>query len=174
MNGIALHRRSFTSLDPQPCWLLRDFYVQASGVSVTLPAAGYDYSSDWPLLLAGLSPAGMAASLAAPEVYPQRRSRASWTTASGCRRGKRMHRQRAGRRATRSDDPANGLRHGRAARRRGLWPVPEVHRLGFRAAERTGPGELCRWRRSDRTPPRCCSRRRGWAVSSRWDQSFVQ
>jgi hypothetical protein len=23
------------------------FYIQASGVSVTLPAAGYDYNSDW-------------------------------------------------------------------------------------------------------------------------------
>jgi hypothetical protein len=34
-------------------------------VSVTLPAAGYDYNSDWTLLLAGLSPAGMTASLAA-------------------------------------------------------------------------------------------------------------
>ena len=29
--------------------------------------AGYDYNSDWTPLLAGLSPAGMAASLAAPE-----------------------------------------------------------------------------------------------------------
>jgi hypothetical protein len=41
------------------------FYFQASGVSVTLPAAGYDYNSDWTLLLAGLPPAGMTASLAA-------------------------------------------------------------------------------------------------------------
>ena len=32
---------------------------------VILPAAGYDYNSDWTPLLAGLSPAGMAASLAA-------------------------------------------------------------------------------------------------------------
>src|SRR5437016_1924015 len=31
--------------------------------------AGYDYNSDWTPLLAGLSPAGMAASLAAPEPY---------------------------------------------------------------------------------------------------------
>src|SRR4051794_21224309 len=43
------------------------FYIQASGGSVTLPAAGYDYNSDWTPLLAGLSPAGMAASLAAPD-----------------------------------------------------------------------------------------------------------
>src|SRR3954467_11873137 len=42
------------------------FYIQASGGSVALPAAGYDYNSDWTPLLAGLSPAGMAASLAAP------------------------------------------------------------------------------------------------------------
>ena len=41
------------------------FYIQASGGSVALPAAGYDYNSDWTPLLAGLSPAGMAASLAA-------------------------------------------------------------------------------------------------------------
>src|SRR5215813_2599767 len=31
------------------------------------PVAGYDYNSDWTPLLAGLSPAGMAASLAAPD-----------------------------------------------------------------------------------------------------------
>ena len=43
------------------------FYIQASGGSVTLPAAGYHYNSHWTPLLAGLSPAGMAASLAAPE-----------------------------------------------------------------------------------------------------------
>ena len=41
------------------------FYIRASSGSVTLPAAGYDYNSDWTPLLAGLSPAGMAASLAA-------------------------------------------------------------------------------------------------------------
>src|SRR6195256_2575925 len=40
--------------------------------------AGYDYNSDWTPLLAGLSPAGMAASLAAPDpdlslsTYPAR------------------------------------------------------------------------------------------------------
>src|SRR3954451_11332499 len=43
------------------------FYIQASDGSVTLPVAGYDYNSLWTPLLAGLSPAGMAASLAAPD-----------------------------------------------------------------------------------------------------------
>src|SRR5262249_59413659 len=41
------------------------FYFQAFDGSVTLPVAGYDYNSVWTPLLAGLSPAGMAASLAA-------------------------------------------------------------------------------------------------------------
>ena len=45
------------------------FYVQASNGSVALPVAGYDYNSDWTPLLAGLSPARMAASLAAPDPY---------------------------------------------------------------------------------------------------------
>ena len=45
------------------------FYFQASNGSVALPVAGYDYNSDWTPLLAGLSPAGMAASLAAPDPY---------------------------------------------------------------------------------------------------------
>ena len=53
--------------DPTSFLTVGDFYIQASGVSVTLPAAGYDYSSDWTPLLAGLSPARMAASLAAPD-----------------------------------------------------------------------------------------------------------
>jgi len=43
------------------------FYFQAFNGSVALPVAGYDYNSDWTPLLAGLSPAGMAASLAAPD-----------------------------------------------------------------------------------------------------------
>src|SRR4029453_16788421 len=43
----------------------RGFYFQAFNGSVVLPVAGYDYNSDWTPLLAGLSPAGMAASLAA-------------------------------------------------------------------------------------------------------------
>src|SRR4051794_37341148 len=47
-------------------WPTGGFYIQASDGSVTLPAAGYDYNSNWTPLLAGLSPAGMAASLAAP------------------------------------------------------------------------------------------------------------
>src|SRR5262249_53721128 len=45
------------------------FYFQASNGSVALPVAGYNYNSDWTPLLAGLSPARMAASLAAPEPY---------------------------------------------------------------------------------------------------------
>src|SRR3974377_500938 len=45
------------------------FYFQASNGSVALPVAGYDYNSDWTPLLAGLSPARMAASLAAPDPY---------------------------------------------------------------------------------------------------------
>jgi hypothetical protein len=44
---------------------LGDFYFQAFDGSVSLPAAGYNYNSDWTPLLAGFSPAGMAASLAA-------------------------------------------------------------------------------------------------------------
>src|SRR6185312_12121700 len=47
------------------------FYIQASSGSVALPAAGYDYNSDWTPLLAGLSPAGMGASLAAPNLTSQ-------------------------------------------------------------------------------------------------------
>jgi hypothetical protein len=41
------------------------FYFQAFDKSVALPVAGYNYNSDWTPLLTGLSPAGMAASLAA-------------------------------------------------------------------------------------------------------------
>src|SRR5215471_8451225 len=41
------------------------FYFQAFDGSVTLPVAGYNYNSVWTPLLAGLPPAGMAASLAA-------------------------------------------------------------------------------------------------------------
>jgi hypothetical protein len=51
--------------DPTSFPAVGDFYVQASGSSVTLPAAGYDYSSGWTPLLAGLAPAGTTASLAA-------------------------------------------------------------------------------------------------------------
>jgi hypothetical protein len=47
---------------------LGDFYFQASDGSVTLPVAGYNYNSDWTPLLAGLSPAGMAASFAARSI----------------------------------------------------------------------------------------------------------
>src|SRR5215470_9989138 len=49
------------------CSAPEGFYFQASNGSVALPVAGYDYNSDWTPLLAGLSPAKMAASLAAPE-----------------------------------------------------------------------------------------------------------
>src|SRR3954454_9504204 len=49
-------------------WSTGDFYIQASDGSVALPAAGYDYNSHWTPLLAGLSLAGMAASLAAPDL----------------------------------------------------------------------------------------------------------
>src|SRR5262249_38023299 len=41
------------------------FYFQAFDGSVTLSVAGYNYNSVWTPLLAGLPPAGMAASLAA-------------------------------------------------------------------------------------------------------------
>jgi hypothetical protein len=60
----------------RPVWLLAPLYGSDWSPSqrglllpgfqrVVLPAAGYDYNSDWTPLLAGLSPAGMAASLAA-------------------------------------------------------------------------------------------------------------
>jgi hypothetical protein len=48
-----------------------DFYVRASDGSITLPAAGYDYGGGWAPPPAGLSPAGTAASLAAPQVPGQ-------------------------------------------------------------------------------------------------------
>ena len=51
------------------CSAPEGFYFQASTGSVALPVAGYDYNSDWTPLLAGLSPAEMAASLAAPEPF---------------------------------------------------------------------------------------------------------
>src|SRR5262245_4676548 len=51
------------------CSASEGFYFQASNGSVALPVAGYDYNSDWTPLLAGLAPAGMAASLAAPDPY---------------------------------------------------------------------------------------------------------
>jgi hypothetical protein len=46
----------------------RGFYSQAFGRSVTLPAAGYHYGSNWIPLPVGLSPTGTAASLAAPPI----------------------------------------------------------------------------------------------------------
>src|SRR4051794_36719129 len=75
------------------------FYIQASGGSVALPAAGYDYNSNWTPLLAGLSPAGMAASLAAPDPAGHstpthrswsRRSSRSSAIAARCRRSQRI------------------------------------------------------------------------------------
>ena len=45
------------------------FYFQASNGLVALPVAGYDYSIDWTPMLAGLSPAGMAARLAARRFF---------------------------------------------------------------------------------------------------------
>ena len=45
-----------------------DFYFQAFDGSVSLPVAGYNYNSDWTPLLAGLPPAGMAASFAARSI----------------------------------------------------------------------------------------------------------
>ena len=43
-----------------------DFYFWASSGSVPLPASRYNYSIDWTPLLAGLAPAGTAASAAPP------------------------------------------------------------------------------------------------------------
>src|SRR5262245_25508149 len=51
--------------DPTSFPAVGDFYVQASDGSVTLPAAGYDYSSGWTPPLVGLAPTGTTASLAA-------------------------------------------------------------------------------------------------------------
>ena len=51
--------------DPTSFPAVGDFYVQASGGSVTLPAAGYDYSGGWTPPLVGLAPTGTTASLAA-------------------------------------------------------------------------------------------------------------
>jgi hypothetical protein len=53
--------------DPTGFPAVGDVYVQAFGGSVTLLAAGYDYSIDWTPMLAGLAPAGMTTSLAAPD-----------------------------------------------------------------------------------------------------------
>ena len=49
---------------PQP---QRAFTSRLPARSVTLPAAGYHYNRSWTPLLAGLTPARMAASLAAPD-----------------------------------------------------------------------------------------------------------
>src|SRR5262249_26758568 len=62
---------SLPCTDQTDCSALGSVYFQASNGSVALPVAGYDYNSDWTPLLAGLSPARMAASLAAPDPYVQ-------------------------------------------------------------------------------------------------------
>src|SRR3954451_25331720 len=79
-------------------WSTGDFYIQASDGSVALPAAGYHYNSHWTPLLAGLSPAGMAASLAAPNLGEIAHRwaleghgivlRSFWDVAAGLREGK--------------------------------------------------------------------------------------
>src|SRR4051794_32087258 len=51
---------------PEPLECKSPSQVRPGG-SVAFPAAEYDYNSNWTPLLAGLSPAGMAASLAAPD-----------------------------------------------------------------------------------------------------------
>src|ERR1700731_3008890 len=47
------------------------FYVRPPAGSVPLPAAGYDYNSDWTPLWAGRPPARMTTSRAAPTPSPQ-------------------------------------------------------------------------------------------------------
>src|SRR6476619_4084070 len=47
---------------------LRGLLLPGFNGSVSLPVAGYNYNSDWTPLLAGLSSAGMAASLAARSI----------------------------------------------------------------------------------------------------------
>src|SRR3954469_21167695 len=64
--GLSGCSPPWTDLTKFP-WPTGGFYIQASDGLVALPAAGYDYNSNWTPLLAGLSPAGMAASLAAPD-----------------------------------------------------------------------------------------------------------
>src|SRR3954469_20543436 len=85
-------------------WPTGDFYIQASGGSVALPAAGYDYNSNWTPLLAGLSPAGMAASLAAPEPHAGFQSEGGL----GCRKG-REDARRTGPAVRCSSQPDHGL-----------------------------------------------------------------
>ena len=63
----------------------RELYFQAFNGWVALPVAGYDYNSDWTPLLAELSPARMAASLAAlePDVRISRILRGAVHTTAG-------------------------------------------------------------------------------------------
>jgi hypothetical protein len=60
--------------DPTGFPAVGDFYYQASNGKVALPVAGYNYNSDWTPLLVGLTPTGMAASLAAPEFATKKHS----------------------------------------------------------------------------------------------------
>ena len=55
-----------------------DFYFWASSRSVTLPTSRYNYRSDWTPLLAGLAPAGTAASFAAPTLATKRTLLLTW------------------------------------------------------------------------------------------------
>src|SRR3954471_11549352 len=71
--GLSGCSPPWTDLTKFP-WPTGGFYIQASDGAVARPAAGYDYNSDWTPLLAGLSPAGMAASLAAPDPNQDRGS----------------------------------------------------------------------------------------------------
>ena len=73
------------------------FYFQAFDGSVTLPVAGYNYNSVWTPLLAGLPPAGMAASLAAlvrPCSGPA--SKGSWQGAPKTRSTPKPHKLNSG------------------------------------------------------------------------------
>jgi hypothetical protein len=60
------------------------FYFQASNRLVALPVAGYNYSIDWTPMLAGLSPAGMAARLAARHKHLPMRQRTWQPHRVGC------------------------------------------------------------------------------------------
>ncbi len=52
-----------------PCQPPGGFYIRACDGSVTLTVAGYHDDSHWTPLSAGLSPAGIAASVAAPDPH---------------------------------------------------------------------------------------------------------
>jgi hypothetical protein len=74
--------------DPTGFPAVGDFYHQASNGSVALPVAGYNYNSDWTPLLAGLAPIGMAASLAALDLFDDRsNSPSTYSTQAETSRG---------------------------------------------------------------------------------------